>query len=230
MRGLTLTKFKSQQLRTTRANNELGLVTDIHNDAIRLRRALELLADHKVDQIITIGDTFDPLAKSEGIAEVAELLMECKAVGVWGNHDYIFCRETPEDYYDRYPATLFEHLKRVGPAFVQRDTDIGDLHFSHREHDVDPYDPLALWDLTGEEIDNPERAQRALNSSIYAAQFVGHYHAWMAFDCRGQIDWSGQEPLQLETAQRYFIVVAAVCDGWCAVLNDEQRVLIPMRL
>lgn len=209
---------------------KLGLVTDIHNDAIRLRRALELMADHKVDQIITIGDTLDPLAEREGMAEVAELLMECKAVGVWGNHDFIFCRATPKKYFKRYPASVFECLKQVGPALIHRDTNMGDLHFSHRERYVDPYDMLALWDLTGEKIDNLKRAQRALTSSNHAVQFVGHYHAWMAFNCHGQINWSGQQPLQLEIDDRYFIVVAAVCGGWCAVLDDEQRVLIPMRV
>jgi hypothetical protein len=111
------------------------------------------------------------------MAEVAELLIECQAVGVWGNHDYIFCHETPEDYYTRHPTSIFEHLKRVTPSLVHRNTWMGTLHFIHREHYVDPYDPIALWDLTGEEIDNHQRAARALAEHMFAAQFVGHYHA-----------------------------------------------------
>jgi predicted phosphodiesterase len=83
---------------------KLGLITDIHNDAIRLRQALELLADRKVDQIISIGDTFDPLADPAGMEEVAELLTAHRVHGVWGNHDFIFCRDTPKKYFKRYPT------------------------------------------------------------------------------------------------------------------------------
>jgi len=38
-----------------------------------------------VDQIITIGDTFDLVAEQDGIAEAVELLVEHQVTGVWGN-------------------------------------------------------------------------------------------------------------------------------------------------
>lgn len=121
-----------------------------------------------------------------GIAEIAQLLSDRKAIGVWGNHDYSFCREIPECYIARYPAAMFDYLKTIRPSI-----ELGEMHFSHREVFVDPFDPIQLWDLTGEEIDNLERAQRALREDSHRLQFVGHYHSWMAFDQTGQLDLNG---------------------------------------
>ena len=52
----------------------LGLITDVHNDSQRLKLVLNALRASGVEQVITMGDTFDPMAKSEGIAEAVELL------------------------------------------------------------------------------------------------------------------------------------------------------------
>jgi hypothetical protein len=59
----------------------------------------------------------------------------------------------------------------------------------YREVYVDPFDPLQLWDLTGEEIDNLERALRADSCKL---QFVGHYQT-------GQLDWNGDWKLQFNS-------------------------------
>jgi hypothetical protein len=63
----------------------LGLVTDVHNHAAPLARALDLFSAHGVDQVVTIGDTFDAFAHEEGAAEVATLLHGRRAVGVWAD-------------------------------------------------------------------------------------------------------------------------------------------------
>jgi len=177
----------------------------------------------EVDQILTIGDTFDPMAETAGITEVVKLLSDRKVIGVWGNHDYGFCREIPECYIQRYPAAMFDYLKSIGPSLV-----LGQMHFSHREVFVDPFDPIQLWDLTGEEIDNLMRAKQALLDDRYKLQFVGHYHDWMAFDQTGQLDWNGDRKLQFHPNQRYFVVVAAVRDGWCAMLDTHEQCLEPI--
>lgn len=87
---------------------KLGLLTDIHNDAKQLRRAIELLLQSGVEQFVTIGDSFDPLADPEGISEVAELLMAHPTQGVWGNHDFAFCVAPPAQYTERYTPKLFQ--------------------------------------------------------------------------------------------------------------------------
>ncbi len=202
---------------------KIGLITDVHNDVVRLRNALEIFSLRGVDQILTIGDTFDPMKEPDGILEIAQLLSDRKVIGVWGNHDYCFCREIPECYIARYPSAMFDYLKTIGPRI-----ELGEMHFSHREVYVDPFDPIQLWDLTGEEIDNLDRAKRALREYSYRLQFVGHYHSWMAFDPTGQLDWNGNRKLQFKQNQRYFVVVAALRDGWCAVLDTNEQSLEPI--
>jgi hypothetical protein len=59
----------------------------------------------------------------------------------------------------------------------------------YREVYVDPFDPLQLRDLTGEEIDNLERALRADSCKLL---FVGHYQ-------KGQLDWKGGWKLQFNS-------------------------------
>ncbi len=204
----------------------LGLITDVHNDARRLSLALNALRASGVDQVITMGDTFDPLAKSEGIAEAVELLEEHKVIGVWGNHDICLCDEIPELYLQRFPEPMFRYLESIRPRL-----EIEHIIFSHREVYVDRHDVVELWDLNGEEIDHLARAQKALTDQRYSRQlFVGHYHQWMAFASSGPLDWKGTESLKLSLDQRYFIVVAAVCDGWCATLDTDNQVLEPIRL
>jgi hypothetical protein len=51
-----------------------------------------------VDGIITIGEPFDPFAETDGMAEVAELLMKYHAIGVWRNHELIFRHETSAQF------------------------------------------------------------------------------------------------------------------------------------
>ena len=56
----------------------------------------------------------------------------------------------------------------------------------YRELFDDPFDPLQLWDLTGEEMDNLERAHRENSCKL---QFVGHYQNGSA---RLDGDWKRQ--------------------------------------
>lgn len=209
---------------------KLGLLTDIHNQASLLRRAIEILQHAGAGGLVAIGDTFDPLADPTGIPEVAELLLAHQVQSVWGNHDFPFCFEIPPQYSERYPSILFEMTRYFTPSIEFQHAKLGTIRFSHRECYVDPFDPLELWDLTGDENDHPERARRALLHSNHAVQFVGHYHEWMAFNRHGKIAWDGREPLHFEPDEKYFVVVHAVRDGWCGLLDCEQRCLIPIEI
>lgn len=202
----------------------LGLVTDIHNHAAELARALELFRERGVEQVVTIGDTLDAFAGGGGAAEVAALLQECGAIGVWGNHDFTFCREVPERVRVRHPQMVLDVMARMQPRLV-----IGDCHFSHKESSVDPHDVSQLWDLSEPRLDLIQRSQLAFAAVANQWQFVGHYHRWWAATPAGAVSWSGNDPLRFESAQRYFVVVAAVCDGWCGVLDTERCYLEPLR-
>ena len=76
----------------------IGLVTDIHNDADALSRALAALEARGIDLLVTLGDTCDVFLPDGGIVEVATMLQERHAVGVWGNHDFVLCRNVDDRY------------------------------------------------------------------------------------------------------------------------------------
>lgn len=203
---------------------KLGLVTDVHNHAAELAAALAAFRDRGVDRVVCIGDTCDAFAEGGGAADVAALLEECSAVGVWGNHDCGLCRDVPDAVRDRYPAAVLDVMARMQPRLV-----VGHCHFSHRESSVDPHDVVQLWDVDDRPRDLMERAGLAFAAVDHPWQFVGHYHRWRAATLAGPLGWSGTGPLRFEPGQRNFAVVAAVCDGWCAILDTEQGRLDPLR-
>jgi hypothetical protein len=201
----------------------LGLVTDIHNHAAELARALALFREHRVDRVVTIGDTIDAFTRPDGAAEVAALLLEADAVGVWGNHDFGLRGDVPERTRGRFPPVVLSFMGRMQPRLV-----LGDCHFSHKEASADPHDVLQLWDVSDRPRDLMERARRGWDAVPQRWLFVGHYHRWWAATPSGPLEWAGPEALSLASAERCFVVVAAVCDGWCGLLDVEQATLQPL--
>lgn len=55
---------------------KLGLITDIHEHVVTLRRALEHLAELRVDKIVMIGDVVEMGRRLEG---TCQLLAEAQA-------------------------------------------------------------------------------------------------------------------------------------------------------
>lgn len=203
----------------------LGLITDVHNHAAELTAALAAFRDRGVTRVVAIGDTCDAFARVGGAGEVAELLRGCGAVGVWGNHDFTLCHDVDDDLRGRYPPAVFEVMAGMRPRLV-----IGECHFSHKESSVDPHDVAQLWDVEDGPRDLVAKAGRAFGAVDSRLQFVGHYHRWWAATPDGPVDWSGGGSLHFDPGRRYFVVVAAVCDGWCGVLDTAAGVLAPIRL
>jgi hypothetical protein len=201
----------------------LGLVTDVHNHAAELAAALAAFRDRGVDRVVTLGDTSDAFGRADGAGVVASLLDACSAVGVWGNHDFSLCRDTSGEARRRYPPVVLDLMARMHPRL-----EIGDCHFSHKESSVDAHDVAQLWDVCDQPIDLMERARLAFAASDSRWQFVGHYHRWWAATAEGPVTWSGTAPLRFEPGRRYFVVVAAVCDGWCGILDTDLGQLDPL--
>jgi hypothetical protein len=205
---------------------KIGLVTDIHNDAISLSHALDALEAMGVDLFVTLGDTCDVFSPGEGLAEVVRLLDEHRAVGVWGNHDFPLCRDVPDRYLARYAGTrVLEFMAGMLPALV-----VGDCHFSHREPLGDPHDVAYLWSLDDKPLDLWELASLSFPAVDQRLQFIGHYHRWWASTPAGRVDWSGDRPLKFTPGQRYFVVVAPVLAGWCGWLDTDAGMLLPVRV
>lgn len=201
----------------------IGLVTDVHNHAGELATALALFRDRGIDRVVTLGDTCDAFGRGGGADEVADLLDQCSASGVWGNHDFTLCRDVPAKVRARYSPTVLGVMSRMQPRLV-----VGDCHFSHMESSVDPHDVAQLWNLGDGPPDLMERAGLAFGAVASRLQFVGHYHRWWAATPAGPVGWSGDGQLRFEPWARYFVVVAAVCDGWCGILDTERGELEPL--
>ncbi len=205
---------------------KIGLITDIHNDTDSLSRALAALNAHGVDLLITLGDTCDVFLSDAGIVEVAAMLQKRHAVGVWGNHDFVLCRNVDDRYLARYAGTpVLEFMAGMLPTLV-----VGDCHFSHLEPIGDPHDVAHLWSLRDKPFDIMELAALSFAAVDQRLLFIGHYHRWWAGTSEGSLDWSGERPLEFAAGQRYFVVVNAVLGGWCAWLDLDAGVLFPLRI
>ena len=204
----------------------IGLVTDIHNDADLLSRALTALEARGVDLLVTLGDTCDVFLPDGGIVEVAAMLQDRLAVGVWGNHDFVLCRDVDERYLVRYAGTsILDFMAGMLPTLI-----VGDCHFTHLEPLGDPHDVAHLWSLKDKPFDLMELASLSFAAVDHRLLFIGHYHRWWAATPEGPLDWAGDRPLELAPDRRYFVVVGPVQGRWCGWLDTDAGVLMPIRI
>jgi Calcineurin-like phosphoesterase superfamily domain len=205
---------------------KIGLVTDIHNDAASLSLALAALDGLGVELYVTLGDTCDAFGHAHGLAEVAAMLHERNAVGVWGNHDFVLCRDVSVSHVARYAGTrVLDFLAGMNPVL-----DVGDCRFSHREPLGDPHDVEFLWSLETERLDLFKLASQSFAAVDRRLQFIGHYHQWWAATPEASLDWTGDRPLEFTPGQRYFVIVAPIMSGWCGWLDTDAGVLVPVRV
>lgn len=202
----------------------LGLVTDIHNHLAELAQALSLFRAHGVEQVVTLGDTCDPFACFRGEEEITALLRHVRAVGVWGNHDMTLCRDPSPKVQAVYTPAVLAFMATMEPRLV-----LADCHCSHEEASVDPFDLAEMWAFREEPLDLFARARAGFAATGARVQFVGHYHRWWAADETGDLGWTGTAPLTLTPGQRFFVVVGAVAQGWCALYDTTTGVLQPLR-
>ncbi len=199
---------------------KLGILADIHEDVEALERALHLLRLQPVDRVVVLGDL---LYTGRRVAEITDLLARAGAVGVWGNHDLGLCHEPAPPLLARYPGRAFDFLRTLGPRL-----ELAGCLFTHGLPHWDATDPVAYYLGAGPET--PEGLAGAFGASACRVSFVGHFHRWLAATPEGITAWDGGEPLCLDPARRHLVVVAAVCDGWCAVYDTDAGRLVPRRL
>jgi predicted phosphodiesterase len=202
----------------------IGLVTDIHDHVEPLGRALDLFRRLGVDRVVTLGDSCDAFTRHSRAGAVVELLRAAGAVGVWGNHDMGLCRAVDDRTRARYPAAALDYLATMEPRLT-----IEECHLSHVEPSIDPHDAGALWACNEDEpLDFTGRAQRSFAAVAQRLVLVGHYHRWLAVTACGPLAWRGERPLRLAGPGRYFIVVGAVFQGQCGILDTERSELWPL--
>jgi hypothetical protein len=208
--------FKESQMR-------IGIVADIHEAIEPLQRALAEFRSHGVDQVVSLGDACDPLLKEDRASEVVELLQKCRAIGVWGNHDFSLCGEANNANLQRYSPEVLNYMATMMGHLV-----LEDCRFSHVEPWLDANSLECLWYYEGHP-DTPAKAQRSFQTFPERCFFIGHHHRWLIMSPDGEVPWNGREPLQLNRNSRYLMVMAAVCRGWCAIYDTSNSILIPIQ-
>ena len=167
---------------------KVGLISDIHEDVVRLQDCLRRLQAQRVDQIVVVGDVFE---MGHRIRQTCELLAAANAVGVWGNHDFGLCVDPTAEMQLSYGDVVIGYMGSLKPRLV-----IEDCYFSHVEPWLDPESLEHLWYFDG----MPESVQR--RELIFAAQpqqilFAGHYHRWMLVSPERTEAWDGRVPICL---------------------------------
>lgn len=201
----------------------IGIVADIHDAVEPLARALALLRDRGVERIVTLGDAFDSCLPGEPGAQVARLLQEADATGVWGNHDFGLSREVPLQILDRADPAVLGFAARLQPQLA-----MDECRFSHIEPWKDPCRLEDLWDFDGVP-DTGERAQRSFQAVPERVVLLGHFHCRLVVRREGPVAWDGPRPITLSPPERFLVLVPAVVEGWCATYETGRCELTAIR-
>lgn len=200
----------------------IGIVSDIHEHVENLGRALSALRNGGADTVVSLGDACQTFGEESRAAEVAALLDGAGARGVWGNHDFGFCREVCDEIRRRADEATLAVMARMQPHLV-----VGDCRFTHIEPWLDPKSVEDLWFFDGPP-DTAAKAGRSFAAVPERVLFVGHFHRWLVMTPAGRVEWDGQSALDLKGPGRYLVVVAPVVDGWCAAYDTEAQTLFPV--
>ncbi len=199
----------------------LGILADIHEDAERLTLALRRFRQEGVQQVVVLGDVVFEMGRH--LHETIALLAEAGAVGVWGNHDLGLCHEPDERIKKRYTGPVFDFMQTLHPRL-----ELEGCLFTHGLPYYDATDPVVYY--LGERPETTEGLAKSFAASSHPVQVVGHFHRWLVASPRARLPWDGAEPIRLRLNERYLVVVAAVCEGWCAAFDTDSRVMTPFRL
>jgi hypothetical protein len=196
----------------------LGILTDIHEEAGRLRAALELLRRQGADRLVTLGDLFET---GRRIGETVRLLRDVGAVGVWGNHDLGLCHEPTPSVRARHAGPVPEYMQALRPRL-----ELEGWLFSHGLPCWDATDPAVYY--LGERPETPEGLAGTFGASSQPVSFVGHFRRRLAATPEGLLPWDGRSPLPLQPGRRYLVVVATVADGRRALYHTGEKALSPL--
>jgi predicted phosphodiesterase len=200
---------------------KLGLITDIHERVELLQLAIQYFRQQEVDQIVVIGDVFE---MGERIAETCQLLADAKVIGVWGNHDFGLCVEPDDCLRATYGSGVLDYMTSLRPRL-----EISGYLFQHVEPWLNAAELMDLWYFEGMP-DSAAKLSRIFESAPNRIFFAGHYHRWLLATPEELTKWAGEQPIRLESPNRYFVAIGALCDRWCAVFDTNSLELAPFRL
>lgn len=201
----------------------IGIVADIHEEVDSLERALSLFRREEVDVVVSLGDACDSYQASGKPSQVAALLREAGAIGVWGNHDVGLSYDVSDKIRREADPAFLEYMSGMLPHLT-----IENCRFSHVEPWLDARKIEDLWYFDGLP-DSPEKAARSFAAVPERHLFVGHFHRWLAMTPTRRLEWSGDQPLNLAEEPRSLVVIGPVFRGWCAIFETTAALLTPLK-
>jgi hypothetical protein len=199
----------------------MGLLADIHEDVDRLAVAIERCRREGADRLLTLGDIFE---NGERFADAVDLLRQAEVKGVWGNHEfglYVGRGDSVESMFD-WRTVDYMHL-------LEPRIEVEGVLLGHVLPGIDPTDVQQPWYVERAPM-TAEAAAPHFAAFPHRRMFVGHFHRWLAVTPEGALPWPGNAPFALDPAKRYLVVIAAVCDGWCAIYDTDSDVLTPCNI
>jgi len=199
----------------------MGLLSDIHEDVEGLAAAIAHCRREGVDRLLTLGDIFE---SGERFALAVDLLREADVGGVWGNHElglYVGRGDSVESLFD---WRTLDYMRLLEPRI-----EVEGVLLGHVLPCIDPTDIQQPWYVESAPL-TAEAAAPHFGAFPHRRMFVGHFHRWLAVTPDGALAWSGERPIAFDSPERYLVVVAAVCDGWCAIYDTASDVLTPCDL
>ncbi len=197
----------------------IGLLADIHEDVEALSSAIWTCRRAGVDRLLTLGDIFET---GERFAEAVDLLREADVGGVWGNHEFALYAGRGDSVESQFDWRTLDYMQRLTPRY-----EVEGVLLCHVLPCLDPTDISQPWYVERAPV-TAEAAAPNFAAFPHRRMFVGHFHRWLAVTQNGPVEWSGESPIRLSADLRYLVVVAAVCNGWCAIYDTEADVLTPL--
>ena len=199
----------------------IGLLADIHEDVERVEAAIARCRSAGADRLFTLGDIY---LDGQRFARTVQLLAQAGVRGVWGNHEVRLCHE-PDDWVEQtFDAETRRYMTQLRPRLEVEGVLLGHVLPRH-----DPTDFTHPWYIERPPL-TAEEAIPDFAAFPHRRIFLGHYHRWLVVTPEGALPWSGEGPITFEPTRRYLVVVAAVCDGWCAVFDTDGGELVPHRM
>jgi Calcineurin-like phosphoesterase superfamily domain len=199
----------------------MGLLADIHEDVQGLAAAIERCRREGVDRLLTLGDIFET---GERFARAVDLLREADVDGVWGNHEFGLYAGRGDSVENLFDWRTLDYMHRLRSR-----VEVEGVLLSHVLPCIDPTDVSQPWYVERAPL-TADAAAPSFSAYPNRRMFVGHFHQWLAVTPNGPLPWSGDQPIPFRTEERYLVVVAAVCDGWCAIYDTESDVFTPCDL
>jgi hypothetical protein len=199
----------------------MGLLADIHEDVDRLAMAIARCRREGADRLFTLGDIFETGAR---FAEAVDLLREADVAGVWGNHEFGLFAGRGDSVERPFAGSTLDYMHRLEARM-----EVEGVLLSHVLPCLDPTDIEQPWYVEAAP-ETAEAAARNFAAFSHHRMFVGHFHRWLAVTREGLIEWQGHGTIRFEAHRRYLVVVAAVCDGWCAIYDTLADSLTPLNL